>query len=405
MNDSTASRGPRSPRRRRLLAGSAAAGALGAWSTLSFAGNAGSDGNRFVLVILRGGMDGLGAAPAMGDPDFAAARGPLAQYATAPLRLDSTLSLHPNLVELHGMVGRGEASVVHAVGLAYRERSHFDAQQVLESGGVRPYELATGWLGRALTVNGSKGVALSTAVPLVLRGSASVDTWAPSALPDPSADLVARVERMYAGDPALAAALDRAKRLHLDAASLPDDGGAMAANGVRPGAFPALARRAAEFLAQAHGPQAAVLEIGGWDTHANQVNPNGPLANGLRQLDAGLAALRGGLAAGGAWNRTVVVVASEFGRTVAINGTQGTDHGTGGVAFVLGGAVRGGVATDWPGLARSQRYEGRDLKTTTDLRAVLKGVLGDHLKVATRSLDNDVFPGSEKIKPLSLLRA
>ncbi len=216
-DDSPASEALLSPSRRRLLAGSAAAGALGAWSTLSFAGNAGRDGNRFVLVILRGGMDGLGAAPAMGDPDFAAARGPLAQYATPPLRLDSTLSLHPNLVELHGMVGRGEASVVHAVGLAYRERSHFDAQQVLESGGVRPYELATGWLGRALAVNGSKGVALSTAVPLVLRGSASVDTWAPSTLPDPSADLVARVERMYASDPALAAALERAKRLHLDA--------------------------------------------------------------------------------------------------------------------------------------------------------------------------------------------
>jgi uncharacterized protein (DUF1501 family) len=409
MNDSPVRSPSRShrvdPTRRRLLVAAGGGAALGAWSTLSFAGNAGPSGNRFVFVILRGGMDGLGAAPAMGDPDFAAARGPLAQYATPPLRLDSTLSLHPNLVELHAMVGRGEASVVHAVGLAYRERSHFDAQQVLESGGVKPYELSTGWLGRALAVNGSKGIALSTAVPLVLRGSASVDTWAPSTLPDPSADLVARVERMYANDATLAAALDRAKRLHLDGAAMQDDGGGMAANGVRPGAFPALAQRAAEFLAQATGPQAAVLEIGGWDTHANQVNPNGPLASGLRQLDAGLAALRTGLMAGGAWNRTVVVVASEFGRTVAINGTQGTDHGTGGVAFVLGGAVRGGVATDWPGLGRSQRYEGRDLKTTTDLRAVLKGVLGDHLKVASRSLDNEVFPGSEKIRPLSLLRA
>lgn len=403
---STLPRGPLvDARRRRLLGAASATVALGPLSSLSFAGNAGVGGNRFVLVILRGGMDGLSAAPAMGDPDFAGARGPLAQYAAPPLRLDSTLSLHPNLVELHAMVGRGEASIVHAVGLAYRERSHFDAQQVLESGGVRPYELSTGWLGRALASNGSKGIALDVAVPLVLRGSAAVDTWAPSTLPDPSADLVARVERMYAGDTALAAALDRAKRLHLDGPAMPDDGGGMAANGARPGAFPALAQRAAAFLVQPSGPQAAVLEIGGWDTHANQVNPNGPLANGLRQLDAGLAALRGGLVAGDAWNRTVIVVASEFGRTVAINGTQGTDHGTGGVAFVLGGPVRGGVATDWPGLARAQRYEGRDLKTTTDLRAVLKGVLGDHLKVASRSLDGDVFPGSEKIRPLSLLRA
>jgi uncharacterized protein (DUF1501 family) len=396
---------PDDPARRRLLGAATAAAALGPWSTLSFAGNAGAGANRFVLVILRGGMDGLGAAPAMGDPDFAGARGPLAQYATPPLRLDSTLSLHPNLVELHAMVGRGEASVVHAVGLAYRERSHFDAQQVLESGGIRPYELSTGWLGRALAASGSKGIALDTAVPLVLRGSSEVDTWAPSTLPDPSADLVARVERMYASDPALAAALDRAKRLHLDAASMQDDGGGMAAAGVRPGVFAVLAQRAAAFLVEAAGPQAAVLEIGGWDTHANQVNPNGPLANGLRQLDAGLAILRSGLVAGGAWNRTVVVVASEFGRTVAINGTLGTDHGTGGVAFVLGGPVRGGVATDWPGLGRGQRYEGRDLKTTTDLRAVLKGALGDHLKIASRSLDNDVFPGSEKIRPLALLRA
>src|SRR5664279_1069600 len=227
------------------------------------------------------------------------------------------------------MVGRGEAAVVHAVGLPYRERSHFDAQQVLESGGTRPYELSTGWLGRALVASGSKGIALNTTVPLVLRGRADVDTWAPSALPDPSADLVARLERMYAGDPALATALERARRLHLDAPPTMQDGamGMAAGNGPRPGGFVMLAQRAADFLNQANGPQVAVLEIGGWDTHANQAAPNGPLAGGLRQLDAGLDALRTGLSSGGAWSRTVVVVASEFGREVAVNGTLGTDHG------------------------------------------------------------------------------
>ncbi|MGZ5155635.1 MAG: DUF1501 domain-containing protein [Caldimonas sp.] len=394
---------PASPRRRRLLG--AVAGSLAAWPALSFAGAAGRGANRFALVILRGGMDGLGAAPAVGDPEFAAARGPLGQFAAPPLRLDETISLHPNLVELHAMFGRGEASVIHAVGLPYRERSHFDAQQVLESGGTRPYELSTGWLGRALTASGSKGIALNTTVPLVLRGRTEVDTWAPSVLPDPSADLVARLERMYAGDPALAAALERARRLHLDGPPMPDAAPAMAAGAVRPGAFVALAQRAAEFLARPEGPQVAVLEIGGWDTHANQASPNGALAGGLRQLDAGLAALRDGLA-GGAWSRTVVVVASEFGREVAVNGTLGTDHGTGGVAFVLGGAVRGGrVVADWPGLARGQRYEGRDLRITTDLRGVLKGVLGDHLKIASHSLDGEVFPGSENVRPLTLLRA
>ena len=397
------------PLRRRLFTAAAAAvtGSLAVWPTLTLAGAAGPGANRFVLVILRGGMDGLGAAPAVGDPDFAAARGPLGQFGAPALRVDSTISLHPNLVALHAMVASGEAAVVHAVGLPYRERSHFDAQQVLESGGTRPYELSTGWLGRALTASGHKGIALNTTVPLVLRGRADVDTWAPSALPDPSADLVARLERMYVGDPALATALERARRLHLDAPPPMQDGPmGMTANGARSGAFVTLAQRATDFLNQPSGPQVAVLEIGGWDTHANQAAPNGALANGLRQLDAGLEALRTGLASGGAWSRTVVVVASEFGREVAVNGTLGTDHGTGGVAFVLGGPVKGGpVVADWPGLARGQRYEGRDLKITTDLRAVLKGVLAEHLQIAMRVLDNEVFPGSERVRPLSLLRS
>jgi uncharacterized protein (DUF1501 family) len=401
-----------SPQRRRLIAALAAAGALAAGPRLAFAGTGAPGGSRFVFVVLRGGMDGLGAAPAVGDPDFAAARGPLAQFGAPALALDATFALHPNLAELHAIYERGDAAIVHAVGLAYRERSHFDAQQMLESGATRPYELTTGWLGRALATSGDKGIALSTTVPLVLRGRAAVDTWAPSTLPDPSADLVARLERMYAGDPELATALQRARDLHLDAPPpmLADASGtamnAMNGNAApRPGGFAVLARRAAEFLVQPSGPQAAVLEIGGWDTHANQANPNGALANALRQLDAGLATLNSGLEAGGAWSRTVIVVASEFGREVAVNGTLGTDHGTGGVVFVLGGAVRGGrVVGDWPGLARAQRFEGRDLHATTDLRAVLKGVLGDHLRLSSRTLEREVFPGSENVRPLQLLR-
>jgi len=221
MNDDDRSldeRGLPSPSRRRLFGAAAAVtGSLAAWPTLTLAGAASAGANRLVLVILRGGLDGLGAAPAPGDADFAAARGPLGQYPTPPLRVDATFSLHPSLVELHAMVGQREAAIVHAVGLPYRERSHFDAQQVLESGGTRPYELSTGWLGRALVASGSKGLALNTTVPLVLRSRADVDTWAPSALPDPSADLVARLERMYAGDPALATALERARqRVPLD---------------------------------------------------------------------------------------------------------------------------------------------------------------------------------------------
>ena len=194
----------------------------------------------------------------------------------------------------------GEAAIVHAVGLPYRERSHFDAQQVLESGGTRPYELSTGWLGRALAASGSKGLALNTTVPLVLRGRADVDTWAPSVLPDPSADLVARLERMYAGDPALATALRAgapASRRHARGRCRTRAPATMAGSGAAPGRLRRLvAPRAPSSSPSPNGPQAAVLEIGGWDTHANQANPNGALAAGLRQLDLGLAALRNGLA-------------------------------------------------------------------------------------------------------------
>lgn len=397
----------RDPRRRQLL-GALGAGTLAPWATLSLAAAGTPGANRFVFVILRGGLDGLACVPAVGDPEFAPARGALAQFASAPLPLDATFALHPNLAQLHAMYGRGELAVVHATGLPYRDRSHFDAQQVLESGGTRPYEISSGWLGRTLGGSGAKGIALNTAVPLVLRGPATVDTWAPSALPDPSADLVARIERMYANDRTLATALERAKALHFDSTMAAEMNGGMngGMGGGRGGGFVVLAQRAAEFLAQPNGPQVAVLEVSGWDTHANQGNPNGPLANNLRQLDTGLGALREGLQAGGTWARTVVVVATEFGREVAINGTLGTDHGTGGAAFVLGGAVQGGrVLADWPGLAKKNRYDGRDLRVTTDLRSVLKGVLADHLKITERSLNSDVFPGSESVRSVALLRA
>ena len=397
------------PARRRLLQSALGAAALAPFATLSLAAplNAATTERRFVFVILRGGLDALSAVPAIGDPAFAAARGALAPAPGSALPLDGLFALHPNLAQLHAIYGRGELAVVHAVGLPYRQRSHFDAQQVLESGSARPYELTTGWLGRAQSRSASASLALATAVPLVLRGPGHVDTWAPSVLPDPGADLVARLARIYADDPLLAVALERARVLHLDGA-LPGaamgDGG-MADGGAGYGSFVVLAKRAAEFLVRPGGPQVAVLELGGWDTHANQTNPNGPLARNLLQLDAGLAALREGLLADGVWGRTVVVVATEFGREVAINGTLGTDHGSGGAAFVLGGPVHGGrVVADWPGLASRDRYEGRDLKTTTDLRAVLKGVLGEHLQIPLQRLSGEIFPGSEAVPALSLLR-
>ncbi|MFZ2991222.1 DUF1501 domain-containing protein [Ideonella sp.] len=390
--------------RRGLLHGSvllAASAASGAWSTLSFAGPMVGPGNRMVLVILRGGLDGLYAVPAIGEPAFAAARGALAEYPSAPLPIEGPFALHPALSRMHAMYSKGELAVLHAVGLPYHERSHFDAQQVLESGGALPYELKDGWLGRSLSSNGGKGLAVNTAIPLVLRGSKDIDTWVPSRLPDPSADLLQRVARMYESDPALSSALQRARQLR--------DGGDMAGSGSAEGGFVALCQRAGEFLSLAQGPQVAVLELGGWDSHADQATPGGKTTGNLRQLDQGLSALRDTLSGPSGrqtWERTVIAVVTEFGRTVEINGTRGTDHGNGGAAFVLGGAVKGGrVIADWPGLTKAQRYEGRDLKVTTDLRAVFKGLLVDHLQMDLRTLDRSVFPGTSALKPVSLLRS
>jgi uncharacterized protein (DUF1501 family) len=386
-----------------LLSGAA----LAPWSQLSLAGQAQGNDARLVLLILRGGMDGLSAVPLPADPQFIAARGPLAQMPAAPLPLEGPFALHPLLAEMHAMYRRQELLVVHATGLPYRERSHFDAQQLLESGGTRPHELTSGWLGRALAVDGRRGMALQTAVPLLLRGPGEVDTWAPSALPDPSVDLVARVQRMYGSDAALAQALERARALR--AGPMMNDAveaNVMGGGGPRAQAV-MLARRAGEFLSQPDGPQAAVLEIGGWDSHANQAQPQGALSNNLKLLDATLAALRDALqGAQPAWPRTIVLVVTEFGREVAVNGTQGTDHGSGGAAFALGGAVRGGrVLADWPGLAPKDRFEGRDLRTTADLRALFKAVLHDHLRIARASIDTSVLPGASGVRPLDLLRA
>ena len=161
---------------------------------------------------------------------------------------------------------------------------------------------------------------------------------------------------------------------------------------------------AVRLLAAEDGPRVAVLAFDGWDTHANEGGATGRLAQLLGGLDDAFQALESGL--GERWKDTAVIAITEFGRTARINGTTGTDHGTGTIALLLGGAVKGGrVVADWPGLRDDQLHEKRDLRATTDLRAVLKGVLGDHLQVPARVLERDVFPDSANVRPLALLRA
>jgi uncharacterized protein (DUF1501 family) len=389
--------------RRTLLRASAQLTLLAPFARLA---NAATNADaRFVLVVLRGGLDGLAAVAPYGEQQYANARGELALGKpgsdNGALDLDGTFGLHPALTNLHALYRAGEASVLHAVATPYRDRSHFDAQNVLEGGGVQPNGASGGWLNRALAELGRAGkprdaVAIASSVPLVLRGELAVDSWAPSRLPDADSDLIDRVRAMYAAvDPTLAARLDAA----LSARDMAGDAGLGERMRTSGGAnVGPLAAAAGRFLAAPEGPRVAVLDVGGWDTHANQGGAQGALATRLRGLDTGLLQLKNALDA--AWRDTAVLVVTEFGRTVAVNGTRGTDHGTAACAFLAGGAVHGGrVVADWPGLAQRELHEGRDLRATSDLRSVFKGVLASMLGVPEAALERSVFPDSAAAKP------
>ena len=396
-------------RREFLRAGALALGGAFLTSRLAFA-RTGSSKSRFVFIIMRGALDGLAAAPPYGDPDYASLRRELALKAPGSpggaLPLNGFFGLHPSLAFLRDSYTARELVVFHAVASPYRERSHFDGQDVLENGSLQPHALQTGWLNRALgslqTGHGKElGVALGQNFPLVMRGSASVTSWSPSKLAALDEDTLERITDLYAGDPLLATRL--ADALAADAIAGAPETGMQAAG--KPMRYTEVVRAAAGFLRRDDGPQVAVFDTTGWDTHANEGNAEGQLAGRLAALDAGLRTLKDEL--GPAWGNTAVVLATEFGRTAATNGTRGTDHGTATAAFLLGGAVKGGrVLADWPGLSPQALYQGRDLKPTADLRSVLKGVLSEHLLVSSGALENTVFPGSADARPIKgLFRA
>ena len=390
--------------------------------------NASTD-SRFVFVMLRGALDGLSAVPPVGDPEYSSLRGQIALAKSgegAALPLEGPFGLHPALKFLHESYAAKELAVLHAVASPYRERSHFDAQNVLESGDPRPHGSTSGWINRALTALPAgkareAGVALGANVPLAMRGPAEVASWSPTKIAALDEATLARITDLYARDPLLSQRL--ADALESDAianeaqtaADAESQDTAMAMTGTKPDSvverdakekrnynarYAETARAAAGFLKRDDGPRVAMFDTTGWDTHANEGGAQGQLALRLRGLDAAMAALKETL--GPVWRHTVVLVATEFGRTAAINGTRGTDHGTGAAAFLLGGAVAGGrVLADWPGLVRASLLDSRDLKPTRDLRTVMKGVLRDHLGVPSAALDSQVFPGSVGVRPMN----
>lgn len=394
--------------RRRLLLGSAT---FAAWAYLpKFARAANGRDPRLIVVILRGALDGLATVAPVGDPDYADLHGAIALTRDGPhaaLDLDSVFALHPSMPQFARMYREGHAAVVHAVATPYRERSHFDGQDVLESGFAGPGRVQSGWLNRALAAlprgeRVTNALAVGATAPLVLRGAAPTVGWAPVNLPQASDDTAMRLFDLYQHrDPALAHALSQGLSLDKIAARGDDMRGKPGAGA---NAMQLTARGVAKLMAEEEGPRIAALAFDGWDTHANEGGPVGRLAQLLGGLDGALAEFETGL--GPRWRDTAIVVATEFGRTARINGTQGTDHGTGTVALLAGGAIRGGrVIADWPGLKVANLYQGRDLAPTTDLRAILKGLLHDHLGLSERVLVGSVFPDSAAVKPIQGLLA
>jgi len=350
----------------------------------------------FIFIIQRGAADGLNTVIPYAEPAYASLRGALAIDPAAALKLDGTFALHPALPKLRELYGAGEASFLHAVASPYRDRSHFDGQNVLETGGKAPYQLKDGWMNRLLGLlprGGKEAIAFSPAVPLALQGAAEVTTYAPSTLPQANDDLLMRVEQLYAPDPQLRALWASA----LEARGM---AGERMGGGSRQNAA-AIGKIAAGFLARADGPRIAMIETSGWDTHSGQ---DARLAAQLRGLDGLIGALREGL--GPVWGQTVVLVATEFGRTVAANGTGGTDHGTASAAMLVGGAVQGGrILADWPGLAQANLFEGRDLKPTLGLDILIASTCAEAFKLDPEKTALTLFPGAVRgNSPFRLLR-
>lgn len=375
-------------------------------------------GKKLIVVILRGAMDGLFAMPKLDDPDIMAHRGELVDEGA--IALGGGFALHPELAGLADLYKQRQAAFAPAAAGPYRQRSHFEAQDLLESGSVATVS-RDGWLNRALQKAPAaySAVSIGPVQPLILRGAAAATSWSPAVLPAASDDTLNRLMDLYAGDPILEASLKAGLGADQVAGRMGARPAAAASNpsmqdGVAPemtdaqsqgvgggrggtGQYAQLLLAAGKFLAAPGGPDIAVVSLEGWDTHANQ---KGALEQRFKSLDAGIAGLKQAL--GPAWDKATLIAMSEFGRTVRMNGAKGTDHGTAGLMILAGGAVKGGrLVGDWPGLRPAALFENRDLAPALDVRAAFKGLLRDHLGWSKGDLDGFVFPDSAVAPPLA----
>ena len=393
--------------RRNFLKSVGGAAALGGTYTLcpglSFA--RARTNKRLVVVMLRGGMDGLAALVPYGDEDYAATRGELALNPDNLIKITPFFGLHPSLEPLAELYKAGEMIAFPASASPYRERSHFDGQNILEIGATKAYDLSGGWLNRAISHidkhDDMIGLALGQGLPALMRGDNNVNSWAPSALPDISSNYMDLIQKIYLKDNSFSGNLNKALKVQemgMDALSGNERNLTRRSRSQQ--AIVSMAQTAGKWLKKPDGPRIATLELGGWDTHIRQGVEGGSLANNFSLFARGITALKESL--GKEWKNTTVLALTEFGRTAHPNGSAGTDHGTAGTTFLFGGNLNGGhVISHWPGLAEQKLYEGRDLMPTIDTRAICKAILNQHYGISYSALNNDVFPKSAGLDKIS----
>ena len=402
------------PTRRGLLAGAAGFGlTLELIAVPAIAADSDLARRKLIVVICRGGMDGLSVAPPVGDSEYRGLRGALALDATA-LPLDGTFGLHPALTSVQALAQAGEARIVPAIATPDRARSHFEAQDVLETGAAGVYSASSGWLNRAVEALSAHrkidALSVGATAPLILRGKVQTASWSPGRTVHAEARLPGLLQDLYRNDPLLGPALARGLATEVMAQAATADMQAQpatmtvqpppanSAQLVRQGreAARSLGLSLAGFMREPNGPQVAAISLDGFDSHAGQANL---LNQRLAYMDAVLDGIHSGL--GPEWRNTVVVAATEFGRTARVNGTGGTDHGTASTALLLGGALKkGGIVGDWPTLKANALYENRDVAPTLDMRGLFKGVLAEHMGLDRTALETTVFPDSAAAKPV-----
>ena len=395
-------------------------GALGLGASVTFMGRparAEAGGKKLIVLVCRGALDGLSLTPPVGDPDYAGLRGAIAYTPEQALKLDGTFGLHPALTRTHALAQKGQLRIAPAVATPDRARSHFEAQDVLETGAIARYGASSGWLNRTLqTLSPDRKVealSVGAVAPLILRGQVQAASWSPGRNAESNARLPTILQDLYKTDPLLGPVFARGLQTEamaqiamtglsaptqpMEGMAQPNAAGMQAAQRQGLSAAEKLGTTVANFMTQPGGPQIVAISLDGFDTHAGQM---GQLQSRLTYMDALIGGLTTGL--GPAWSDTVIVAATEFGRTARVNGTGGTDHGTASSALILGGGLKkGGIIGDWPTLKQTALYENRDTAPTLDMRSLFKGVLRDHMGVDQRALDAKVFPDSAAARPMT----